>query len=446
MQLQKLLGIVMWFAICCVNPLTVVSAFSADGIESTYAEHTRGVELARAGQYEEGLRVLLPLLARFPDEYPLQRDIILITIWKGDCQDALQRFERLRARQDLEPYLVAPVSRCLLDANRPKEARYLTRQALQRHPDDVSLQNAFLEADLALRIDENIDEDRPALAAEVTVRETDRDAPEWITYLEGSTKIAERTRVYARYRFTRALEKQYQSGDLDRLGVGARYRIDERWLLDQEFSADVRDSGQTGSTTRVTYEPRDDWRLALAYASFSEDIPLQARAVGVEARQASGEIAYESRNYRWDGLATISSYDFSDTNRRTAFFAHAGYAYELRALREQRLYLEWYQSTNTLDGTAYFNPRRDFSLGLVHRTDFIFTSSFKRHVDHLWIGASAYTQQDYGTHGRWSLGYEQDYDFDESRALVAGGGVARNVYDGKYETEWRFYVYFHQRF
>jgi len=429
-------------AILLITP----TARAVEGIESTYPEHTRGVELARAGHYDEGLSVLQPLLARFPDDYPLQRDIILIMIWKGDCLGALRRFERVRSRDALEPYLIAPVSRCLLDANRPKEARFLTRRTLQRHPDDESLQTAFLEADLALRIDENVDEDRPAAAAELMIRETDRDAPEWIAYFEGSAKVAEHTRLYARHRFTRALEKQYQRGDLDRAGIGVRYRVDERWLLDQEFSADVRESGQSGSTTRLTYEPRDDWQVSLATATFSEEVPLQARAVGVEARQVSGSVAYQSRDYRWDGLATINHFDFSDTNRRTSFFATAGYAYQMRVDREQHLYLEWYQSGNSLDGAVYFNPDRDFSVGLVHRTDFIYLSSFKRHVDHLWVGASAYTQQDYGTHGRWALGYEQDYDFDESRALVVGGGVARNVYDGKYETEWQLYMYYHQRF
>ena len=103
------------------------------GIETTYPEHTRGVQLARAGHYEEGLGVLLPLLARFPEDYPLQRDVILITLWKGDCPGALKRFERVRHRPDLEPYLVVPLNDCLLAANRPNEARRLTRLAHERH-------------------------------------------------------------------------------------------------------------------------------------------------------------------------------------------------------------------------------------------------------------------------------------------------------------------------
>jgi hypothetical protein len=39
-----------------------------------------------------------------------------------------------------------------------------------------------------------------------------------------------------------------------------------------------------------------------------------------------------------------------------------------------------------------------------------------------------------------------DYDFNESRAFAVGGGVARNVYDGKYETEASLYLAYQQRF
>ena len=424
----------------------VCADVAPDKIETTYAEHTRGVELARAGRYDEALAVLLPLLQRFPDDYPLQRDVVLISAWKGDCPGALTRFERIRNYPDLEPYLVVAVSDCLLAANRPNEAHRLTRLAHARYPDDEPLLNAFLMTDLVLRIDRNIDEQSPAVDAELYNDTSDQGLTEWIGRAEGSARIADATRLYARYRFTRATESQYQAGDLNRVGVGLRYRFDERLHLDQEFSADPGESGQGGATTRVQFEPRDAWHFLAAYASFSEAIPLRARAAGIDARQWTAEAAYERRDYRWESLASMNYFDFSDSNQRTAFYVTAGYAYEMRAHREQRLFLEWSQSRNTFDGAVYFNPAHDNSLGLMHRTDFVYDSRYRRHVDHLWLGVNAYSQEGFGTHGRWSVRYEQDYDFDESRALVVGTGVARNVYDGKYETEARLYLNYHQRF
>lgn len=417
-----------------------------DKIENTYAEHTRGVNLARAGRHDEALAVLLPLLQRFPDDYPLQRDVVLISAWKGDCPGALKRFERIRQHPDLEPYLVVAMTDCLLDANRPQEARRLARRAHERYPEDDSLRDAFLKADFVLRVDQNRDEERPAMEASLHNDTSDQGLAEWIGRVEGSARIAESTRLYARYRLTRSTESQYRDGDLDRVGVGLRYRFDEQFLFDQEFSADVLESGQGGSTTRLVYEPRDAWRFTAAYASFAETIPLRARAAGIDARQGSVNAAYERRDYRWEALAGIDYYDFSDTNQRTDLYASAGYAYEMRARREQRLFLEWSRSRNTLDGAVYFNPSYDNSIGLVHRTDFVYDSRYRRHADHLWVSANAYTQEGFGTHGRWALRYEQDYDFDESRSFVVGAGIERNVYDGKYETEGRLYLAYRQRF
>jgi hypothetical protein len=297
-----------------------------------------------------------------------------------------------------------------------------------------------------LRLDENVDEDSPAVAFEFEVQRSERNLPEWLAYLEGSARVARQARLYARYRGARTRDDAYRAGDFDRAGIGVRYRIDERLLFDQELSADVDARGHAGATTRLTHEPGDAWRLALAYASFSESVPLRARAAGIDARQWAAEAAYEARDYRWDGLASVNRYDFSDSNGRTAIYARIGYAYEMRASREQRLYLEAYQSNNSLSGTAYFNPARDDSIGLLHKTDFVYESRFRRHVDHVWAGLSAYTQQGYGTRGRWMLGYEQDYDFDEARALAAGVSVARNVYDGAPETDWRLNVQFRQRY
>jgi len=432
-----------------VLALVSVAAHAAEpvsGIESTYVEHTRAVQLARAGQYTQSLNILLSLLARYPDDYPLQRDVILVTLWQGDCAGALQRFERVYNRDDHPPYLVVPISDCLLSNNRPNEAHRLTRLALAQHPDNESLRNAFVKADLALRVDQNLDEESPALDAALYNDNSDQGLGEWYIRAEVSTQVFEATRLYASYLNVRSSEEQYQDGDMHRGGMGIRYRFNEQWHLDEELSMDLYKSGQGGSTTLLVYEPRDAWRLSAAYASFSVNTPLRARAAGISADQWSGDASYEARDYRLSWVASINFYDFTDTNQRNAFYTAAGYAYEMRADREQRLFLEWFQSSNTLDNAVYFNPSQDYSLGVTNRTDFVHDSRYRRHVDHLFLNANLYQQAGYGTHPRFGVRYEQDYDFDTRHSLVAGAGVARNIYDGSYEIDWRFYMYYHQRF
>jgi hypothetical protein len=417
-----------------------------DGARELEVQHSRAVQLGRAGKYDDALLILDRLLQNYPDNYPLNRDHILITIWKGDCQGALSRFERVRNHEH-PPYLIVPVSDCLLERNRPKEALTLVRIGLEGHPDDPALQHSLLKATVGLKVDDNYEDERRVFIFELASDSSDQGLREWQSRAEFSAHVAPRTRLYTRYLGTRSDDSQYRTGDLNRAGVGIRYWINEQWLIDQEISADTRHSGRSGSATKIVYEPRDTWKCTAAYTNFAEDdLPLRARASGVEAshRQVSAE--YNSIDYVWYWYGTVNDYDFSDSNRRKSLFTTAGYAYEMLPHREQRLYLEWYQSRNTLDDTPYFNPGRDRSLGVVHRTDFVFDSRYKRHVDSLYLTVSDYAQDDFGSHGKWSVKYEQDYDFDNAQSLLWGVTYAQNVYDGVRETEWRAELRYVKRF
>jgi biofilm PGA synthesis protein PgaA len=404
------------------------------------------VRRAREGDYDHGLEVLEALLPKAPDRYPLERDIVVLTAWNGRCPEALERFERIRGELRYEPYLILAVSDCQLEAGRRTEAAALLTEALERQPQDPRLHFAWLKANVALRVDNRYDDDRHAVDFETASNQDDAGLLEWRSRLEVSTKVAPRTRVYARYAATRSDDRQYDAGDLQRAGIGVRYRFNPQWRIDQEFSTDVRNSGQGGSATELIFEPRDTWQLAGGYTTFAEDIPLRARAAGIESDRAYGAVEYSSLDYVWYGRATFNRYDFTDDNRRDSFYAVGGYAFEMLPYREQRVYLEWYQSSNTREDAPYFNPSHDRSPGVVHRTDFVFDTRYKRHVDSLFLSVGAYDQAGFDAKPRWNVRYEQDYDFDDFTSLNWGVGYGRNYYDGEGENAlnaalrfvWRF--------
>lgn len=409
------------------------------------AQHLRAVKLGRAGKHDDALRILDRLLLDRPADYPLNRDRILITIWKGDCEEALKRFRRVRS-QEHPPYLIVPVSDCLLEQNRPKEAATLARNGLARHPGDASLEHALLKSTLVVEANRPIDENRPAVAFEFITDESDQGLREWLTRFEASTHIAERTRIYARYSIARSDDAALDAGDYDRAGIGLRYRMNEQFFIDQEFSTDVRESGKTGAATVVVYEPRDTWKFTGRYTTFAEDIPLLARVAGVEGKHGELGAEYNSTDYAWYGLVTLNRYDFSDTNRRESLYGTIGYTFEALPYREQTLYGEVYGSSNSLADAPYFNPERDRYLGVVHRTNFIFESRYKRHVDSLFLSLGSYWQENFGSHGKWGVRYEQGYDFTSTSHLNLGVAYERNVYDGQREFETRLEIRFLKSF
>ncbi len=485
-------------------------------VGDTYAGHTRAVEAARAGHYDEGLVILRALLREFPDDYPLNRDFILISTWKGDCDAALERFarvrshahfepyfisavadcavkraragghdaalsvlgvleqhepenyalrhdiivihtwkgecraaleryERLRARPAPEPYFAIAVADCLLADERPKEAVALLQDALAFTPGDPPLQHALQKAQAEQPLADR-DHGYREVVFELSSDDSDQGLREWRSHLELSTHVAPETRVYARYLLAHSDDKALSAGNLDRAGAGLRYGFSQRWRGDVEVSGDTQRNGQSGVAARVFYEPRESWRSNLGYTNFAEDLPLRARVAGVEATRWDGVADYHSLDYVWSGRVSANAYDFSDTNRRESMYATLGYAYEMLPYREQRVYVEGYRSTNTLDSAPYFNPRHDRSLGVVQRTDFVHESRYKRHVDRLYLAVSVYDQEDFGTHGKWSMKYEQDYDFDEFSALVWEVTYAHNVYDGAAENETRMALRYLRRF
>ncbi len=398
--------------------------------EQRDAEHRRGVEMARAGHYDDGLAVLHALLAKYPGYYPAERDIVIVTAWKGDCRAAVRRYEPIRNHPDPEPYLILPVSECLIKLGRLNEAVSLLDEGQKRWPDNRDLASAYASAQ-ARRAAQPLNE----LRVELNTDTSDQGEREWLWNTTLSRQVADRTRLYARYAATRSDYAQYQSGKLNRVGLGLEYEFRIGLVVTQEFSGDVRRSGENGSFTSVVFLPNDLWRFGASHTNFAEDLPLRAKAQLIEAKRSIVFTDYHSPDYRWSWSATGARYDFSDSNRRRSLFTSLGYAYELQPRLEQRVFLEYYASDNTLANTIYYNPTRDKSLSLVHKTDFVFDSRFRRHVDHLYLSVGQYDEQGFPARGTWGVRYEQDYDFTRRLSLLVGAGYGRHVYDGASEYE-----------
>jgi len=418
-----LLFLLFWISLCRAETLR-------DDTHELETRHEHGVELARAGNYDAALTELSALLEKYPGYYPVERDIVIITAWKGDCRAALERYQRIRDYPDPEPYLILPVSNCLIRIGHFDEALALLDAGRRRAPEDSELLVAYADAQAkrAARLPDT-------LRLEASTDTSDQGRREWLLGALLSRQLTDRVQVYARYAATRSEYDEFQSGMLNRLGVGVQYEFRNNLFLTQEFSGDLVRGGESGSQTSVVFLPSDLWRFGASYTTFAEDLPLRAKADLIDAKRSNLFVDYRSTDYRWSWFASGTRYDFSDTNRRTALFTSVGYAYEMKPKREQRLFLELYQSDNTLANTDYFNPSHDRSITVVHKTDFVYDTRFRRHVDHLYLSVGQYDQEGFGGHGIWGVRYEQDYDFTERTALSLGVGYGRHVYDGGAEYE-----------
>lgn len=403
---------------------------AGDDARELDSEHQRGVALARDGRHDDALSVLTPLVRKFPGHYPVRRDIVVITAWKGDCRAAVWRHSRLGDYPDPEPFYILPVGECLVRLGRVNEAIALLDAGQRRWPENASLTSAYADT-LAKR------EERPPneLRLDAGTNDSDQGKREWLWGARLGHKLSDRTGIHARSASSRSGYDALQSGKQDRLGLGAQHEFLFNLILAQEFSGDIHRSGQGGSLTSVVYMPGDLWRFGAARTSFAEDLPLRAKAQLIEAKRTDFSAGFHTADYRWSWTASAARYDFSDSNRRSTLFTSLGYAYEIIPRREQRVFIEYYQSENTLANTVYFNPLNDKSASVVHKTGFVHDTRFRRHVDHLTLSLGIYEQRGFARHGIWGVRYEQDYDFTARTALSVGAGHARRIYDGAAEFE-----------
>ncbi|WP_455202716.1 hypothetical protein [Kaarinaea lacus] len=409
--------------------------------KSLESEYKRAIELSHSGDHDAALAILSELLPKHPDNYPIWRDYVVIAGWKGDCDEALEKYQAIKDRPNKEDYLIGPVAECLASTRRNDEALALLREGSKNYPDNEDIKSIYQSLLNNIVIDR-----KPELNISSGTGQSDAGNQDYYLEAKYSRQFADAARWFVRYFTTFADDPEFETGDLHRLGAGVTYWFNPKWYLEQEFSFDVVDGGEGGSTTTLIFYPNSSWEIFGQYASYTEDVPLRAKAIGVDSPRATLSAYYHSLDYRWEWYGSLSAYSFSDGNDRDTYYTELGYAYEMKTKREQRVILQLYGSQNTLENTVYYNPLRDTSLSLVHRTSFIYDSRYDRHVDHLALFVGQYDQQGYSTKAIYGASYSQEYDFSRVHSFNWWLEIASRVFDGDRETIGSFLVNYTRKF
>ena len=400
--------------------------------ESADALHERAVSLARQEKYSEAIAIFDSILARDPKNYPVQRDYVIISTWMGRCDVALERYEKIKKHPDQETYLITPVAQCLADEGKTEAALDLLTDANRRSGDEES-QDALRQIKRRFALDR-----RPVVDAAIARSKSDAGALDWHLSARLKQKINDRAAWYVRFLHARADDPKFETGDFHRLGAGIIYGLNRKVTLIEDIAAEMDDGSSFGSTTTVVLTPSISLEGQLEFASFAEDVPLRARAQGIDAQRYTASMNYHTLDYRWDAGGGAAYYDFSDGNNRRALNGSLGYAFELAPRREQRIIGGLYHTGNTLSSAqaVYYNPARDLSTTLTYKLDLVYESKFPRHVDHFYAHLGSYAQSGQNPFPIYGLRYEQDYDFNEVTSLTWGVASRQSVYDGKREFEY----------
>jgi tetratricopeptide (TPR) repeat protein len=418
-------AIVVYTAVGAAFFLQLAQVQAAPVDDATIRVQEQALGLARAGDHERALVLLEKLLERYPGYFPLQRDYIIVASLAKDCRRVLAQNQKLTPDQKLDAQVTVPAARCIRQQNRVRAAIVLLEQSLAHNPDSPDLVAELNEARAEL-------ENQPLTAETgLETRASEIGSQEW--RLEGIVygEVGDRLHAYSRLLLVRA-DDTLPTGDVNRAFGGLEY-VFGRSSFTGELSADLIRPEETGVAGIVRHRPNDHWALVAGYYTFSEDIPLRAKALNITSDQIHVGLDYHSDAYVWEWTAAANAFSYSDANQRRDWYSELGYAFDLQDDHEQRAIFEASQSSNTLASTVYYNPLSAVSLIGGYKYIWIGKTRFKRRVNRVYVWTGIYDQRNYGTNTIYGLSYRQDYEFDDVSALSWNISWSSKVYDGTRE-------------
>ena len=421
-----------------VTAVTVVGVFllvqSPTGQAATIDREASRIQkhalaMARSGNHKAALQLLEGLLARYPDHYPFQRDAIVIASWNKDCALVVKLYNGIAPANRNHPKVLLPVAECLRQQNRVRAAIRALESGQQANPRNKAIEKALADAH------QELDDQRFTTEGLLYTDSSDAGNLEW--RMEGKIwgEVADHTFAYARLAFVRAQDPAFATGELNRAGIGIDRDIG-KFTVGADVSGDLAIPDEEGYSGRVRYRPSDKWNLFGAYHTFSEEVPLRGKAVGVTSDQWHFDSYYHTSDYLWEWFFAADAFDFSDTNRRREWYSEVTYGLDLKEKYEKRLVLELAQSSNTLAPTVYYNPMSATTVIGGYKYWWLYDiSKYKRHADDIYVWAGMYDQQNYGSAPIYGVRYQQDYQLDDGFSLNWFASVASHVYDSNRELE-----------
>jgi len=425
LELKKACRLV-WF----VGAMGLVSAVQPLlASENSVAQQQRQAMIfARTGQHQRAIQILQSLKNTYPDRYSIQRDYILVASWMGDCDRVIDGYRSLPNKYRRYSRVAVPAAKCLREQNRVRGAIKVLEVAQVRNSGNRELKTELVAARNELSAQHNTAE------YELESDSSDAGNREWRGQAMVWGEIADR--VYGRARFTTifADDSRFVTGTLNRAGMGIDYSMD-KVTLDGEVSGDIVRANEVGLSSTVFYRPSDLWKLTVAHYTFSEDVPMRAKAQNISSNKSHVGASFHTQDYVWELLLSMDAMEFSDTNRRREWFVEAGYGLDLKPDREKRIMFELSQSTNTLGGTVYYNPLSAQTLSGGYKLTNVKKGKYKRKTDEWYTWLGDYQQQNFGSALIFGTRYGQDITLDDVNSFKWYVAAASKVYDGVRESQ-----------
>jgi biofilm PGA synthesis protein PgaA len=357
-------------------------------------------------------------------------------LWRGKPRLALEEFKIL---ENADPEYVAALNGlavALNTLNYKKEARDLAAKLCNQFPTNTHIRDTYesFRVEDLYRIDLEgrfVSEDTGAQEYGFQARLTEPVTPTFSLFQEI---------VWQKARDD--LNKAYW----DRAGVGAEWIVLPELVWRQALTADYAHGRDWGYYTSIRWWPIDPLRLTLNYDSFSLEIPLRARAQGIEGQAVSFNLHYHESDLRNYGGIGGTSW-FSDGNQY--FFGRVYYDQNVfnRPDFKIRLGGELYYGSYRNQDVAYFSPSDELSL--TAKAGFYWTHYLRydqRFLSAFYPRLGFAKQSGNGFYPVGGLTYEQTLEVSKTFSLIWNVSWDQKVYDGDPTSVWSGFFHVRKNF
>jgi biofilm PGA synthesis protein PgaA len=347
-------------------------------------------------------------------------------LWSGRPRLALEEF---RILENTDPEYVAAVNglaATLNQLNYKKEARELAGKLYDRFPTNIHIRDTYETFKV---------EDMYQISLTARFISEHPGAQEYWFVSRLTEPVTPTFKLFQEIVWQKAqddLNKAYWN----RAGVGAEWIVLPELTWRQALTLDYSHIRDWGYYTSIRWWPTDPLRFTLNYDSFSMDIPLRARAQGIEGQSASLHINYYESDLRNYGIFSGVS-RFSDKNQYTygkAYFDQNVYNHPDFKIR---LGGELYYGSYRNQDVAYFSPSDELSV--IAKAGFYLTH-YQRYdqkfLSALYPRIGFYKQNGFGSYPVGGLTYEQVIETSKTFSLIWNISWDRKIYDGESTSVW----------
>lgn len=349
-----------------------------------------------------------------------------VYLWQGRPRLALQEFKIIA---NTEPeYLAAQngMALALNTLNYKNEARDLAQKLHIKFPTDKHIQNTLHSLQV---------EDMLNFIIEAGFVHEDKGSKEYWFKAKLTEPLSPTFKLFQEFFWQKAGDEQ-DTFYWNRAGIGCEWIVVPQLVWKQALTFDYQKLKDWGYYTNFTWRPTDPLQITLGYDSFQTDLPVRARALGVEGQSAFGDVYYHESDLRNYGF-TLGSNWFSDGNQNAYFKTYFSQNVLNHPDFKIRLGGEFYYAQNQKTDVPYFSPSEEFSLvatGAFHWTHYSMYNKLFR--SSLYSRLGMYKQSSQSYYPIWGLTYKQTIATSKTFSLVWEVSWDQKVYDGNSTSVW----------